>query len=128
MSTLKLISALMDYPRDELWQHGDELRAAAKSISFDRATLSHFVEELLSLEPMQAQERWLLLFDRGRSMSLLVFEHIHGESRDRGQAMVNLLEVYRQHGFRCTPQPDQRRHIHVPGYYYKTQRETPVII
>ncbi len=48
---------------------------------------------------MLAQERWLGLFDRGRSMSLLLFEHIHGESRDRGQAMVDLIETYRKHGF-----------------------------
>ena len=51
---------------------------------------------------MQAQERWLLLFDRGRSMSLLVFEHIHGESRDRGQAMVDLLTTYQNAGFELT--------------------------
>jgi hypothetical protein len=42
---------------------------------------------------------YVRLFDRGRALSLHLFEHIHGESRDRGQAMVNLLEVYRQHGF-----------------------------
>ena len=48
---------------------------------------------------MLAQERWLELFDRGRSMSLLLFEHIHGESRDRGQAMVDLISTYRGHGF-----------------------------
>ena len=38
-------------------------------------------------------------FDRGRNLSLLIFEHIHGESRDRGQAMVDLLRIYREHGF-----------------------------
>jgi nitrate reductase delta subunit len=53
----------------------------------------------MAQEPMAAQERWLELFDRGRAMSLLLFEHIHGESRDRGQAMVDLLATYRGHGF-----------------------------
>ena len=38
-------------------------------------------------------------FDRGRSHSLHLFEHIHGESRDRGQAMVNLLDAYEEKGF-----------------------------
>jgi nitrate reductase molybdenum cofactor assembly chaperone NarJ/NarW len=61
--------------------------------------LRTFVDGLMATDPMEAQERWLGLFDRGRSMSLLLFEHIHGESRDRGQAMVDLLSTYRKAGF-----------------------------
>ena len=53
----------------------------------------------MDADPLDAQERWLLLFDRGRAMSLLLFEHIHGESRDRGQAMVDLIEAYRKNGY-----------------------------
>ena len=51
---------------------------------------------------MVAQERWLALFDRGRAMSLLLFEHIHGESRDRGQAMVDLMQTYQQNGYQVS--------------------------
>lgn len=102
MKTLKLIGLLLDYPRDELWQHRDELLAAAVTADLpqDRQRqLAGFVAGLLELDPMEAQERWLALFDRGRAMSLLLFEHIHGESRDRGQAMVDLVETYRRAGF-----------------------------
>ena len=102
MKLLKLIAVLLDYPADELWAHGDELRAAIDDPALSaprRAALRGFVDGLLASEPMQAQERWLELFDRGRSMSLLLFEHIHGESRDRGQAMVDLISTYRGHGF-----------------------------
>ena len=102
MKLLKLIAVLLDYPAEELWAHGDELRAAIDdpALSAERlAALRGFVDELLATEPMQAQERWLELFDRGRAMSLLLFEHIHGESRDRGQAMVDLISTYRGHGF-----------------------------
>ena len=53
---------------------------------------------------MTAQERWLGLFDRGRAMSLLLFEHIHGESRDRGQAMVDLIRRTGQGGFELASQ------------------------
>lgn len=101
MSSLKLISVLLDYPQDALWQHADELLAAAAAAELpaaSRTRLVRFVEELLALDPLAAQERWLGLFDRGRSMSLLLFEHVHGESRDRGQAMVNLIETYRKGG------------------------------
>ena len=44
------------------------------------------------------QERYVLLFDRTRSLSLHLFEHVHGESRDRGQAMVDLKALYERHG------------------------------
>ena len=102
MRLLKLLSVLIDYPRETLWRHGDELRAATVDpvIAVPRqAQLTAFLDDLLALEPMAAQERWLGLFDRGRAMSLLLFEHIHGESRDRGQVMVDLLETYRRNGF-----------------------------
>lgn len=102
MRALKLLSVLLDYPRDPLWSHAAELRDAARDPALAPAAqeaLAAFLDGLLALEPMQAQERWLELFDRGRAMSLLLFEHIHGESRDRGQAMVDLLATYQRNGF-----------------------------
>ncbi|RMH93774.1 nitrate reductase molybdenum cofactor assembly chaperone [Lysobacter pythonis] len=102
MKSLKLIAVVLDYPQDDLWRHGDELRAAADDPGLSpkrRAALVAFIDQLLATEPMDAQERWLSMFDRGRAMSLLLFEHIHGESRDRGQAMVDLLATYRGNGF-----------------------------
>lgn len=101
--SLKLIGVLLDYPPDALWQHREELIAAATHAASlspaRRAQLSAFTTGLMDLDPMLAQERWLGLFDRGRSMSLLLFEHIHGESRDRGQAMADMIETYRGNGF-----------------------------
>src|SRR3546814_20629400 len=64
-----------------------------------RSGLVRLVRELLAADALDAQDRWLQTFDRGRSMSLLLFEHIHGESRDRGQAMVDLIAAYRKNGF-----------------------------
>jgi len=105
MSPLKLLGVLLDYPQDELWQHGDELLAAAEDTDLPaprRKDLARFVRELLATDPLDAQDRWLSTFDRGRAMSLLLFEHIHGESRDRGQAMVDLIDAYRKNGFELT--------------------------
>lgn len=102
MKALKLIAVLLDYPRDELWQHRQELIGSVYQVGLAprrAAQLGSFARELFDLDPMQTQERWLGLFDRGRAMSLLLFEHIHGESRDRGQAMVDLVETYRRNGF-----------------------------
>ncbi|HET8940692.1 MAG TPA: nitrate reductase molybdenum cofactor assembly chaperone [Rudaea sp.] len=102
MSVLKLIGVLMDYPPDELWQHRDELLGACNAPELSprrRQDLRAFVGQLLDTDSLVAQDEWLSLFDRGRSMSLLLFEHIHGESRDRGQAMVDLINNYRKNGF-----------------------------
>lgn len=102
MSALKLLGVLLDYPQDTLWQHGDELLAAVHTISLpkkQREKLQYFLSELLAQDALEAQDRWLYTFDRGRAMSLLLFEHIHGESRDRGQAMVDLIAAYRKNGF-----------------------------
>lgn len=102
MSALKLFSLLLDYPRDELWLNREELLDAADGVRLSenrRSQLKKFVTGLLEQPPMAAQEAWLGLFDRGRAMSLLLFEHIHGESRDRGQAMVDLMQTYLDNGF-----------------------------
>ncbi|HPE81973.1 MAG: nitrate reductase molybdenum cofactor assembly chaperone [Xanthomonadales bacterium] len=102
MSMLKLIGVLMDYPQDEMWEHRDELLQAADAPELTprrRKALAAFINGLLDTDTLVAQDDWLSLFDRGRSMSLLLFEHIHGESRDRGQAMVDLIETYRKNGF-----------------------------
>ncbi|MBP8924545.1 MAG: nitrate reductase molybdenum cofactor assembly chaperone [Pseudomonadales bacterium] len=101
MNTLKLISVLLDYPQDALWEHAAELRSACHELPDEaqRAVLSGFADVLLGQDSLVAQARWIETFDRGRAMSLLMFEHIHGESRDRGQAMVDLLENYQQKGY-----------------------------
>ena len=102
MKSLKLLGVLMDYPKAELHAHGDELRAALQLVEVSdarRERIEALLERMLAQDLLAAQENWLELFDRGRAMSLLLFEHIHGESRDRGQAMVDLVESYREHGF-----------------------------
>lgn len=101
MKVLRLIAAVMDYPRPEMWSHRDELLQAATQAGLSdtrRGQLVAFVAALLDQDVLDAQERWLERFDRGRAMSLLLFEHIHGESRDRGQAMVDLIDTYRGNG------------------------------
>jgi nitrate reductase delta subunit len=102
MRLLKLVGVLMDYPQDELWEHREELLSAADDPELSnqrQAELRDFVGNLLDTDPLAAQDTWLATFERGRSMSLLLFEHIHGESRDRGQAMVDLIDAYRNNGF-----------------------------
>lgn len=63
-----------------------------------RRSLVKLAEDIGAADLYEAQERYVWLFDRTRSLSLNLYEHVHGESRDRGQAMVALLELYRSKG------------------------------
>lgn len=88
--------------------------AASKNLSKEDAhALGIFLRDLTAMDPLDAQAQYSELFDRGRATSLLLFEHVHGESRDRGQAMVDLLAQYEQHGLQLNSRelPD-----HLPLY------------
>jgi len=103
MLILKVISRLLSYPEAELIANAGEISAAistAKEIppSLREQILEQF-HALCEMDLMDAQEHYCRLFDHGRSLSLLIFEHVYGESRDRGQAMVDLMSIYEQNGF-----------------------------
>ncbi|VFT03680.1 respiratory nitrate reductase 1 subunit delta [Escherichia coli] len=97
MIELVIVSRLLEYPDAALWQHQQEMFeaiAASKNLSKEDAhALGIFLRDLTAMDPLDAQAQYSELFDRGRATSLLLFEHVHGESRDRGQAMVDLLAV-----------------------------------
>jgi nitrate reductase delta subunit len=94
----KILSILLSYPDEEIQAATGELRnavAADSALGRDqRLRLVALIDELAERDLMDLQERYVLLFDRTRSLSLHLFEHIHGESRDRGQAMVDLRAMY----------------------------------
>ena len=100
--TLKVLSALLSYPTAELQSAIPEMRAAlnaeARLPQRNRDRLDRLLEEIAKGDLYDLQERYVLLFDRTRSLSLHLFEHVHGESRDRGQAMVDLKALYERHG------------------------------
>ena len=117
MIELVIVSRLLEYPDAALWQHQQELfDALASSENLDKEdaqTLGVFLRDLIAQDVLDVQASYSELFDRGRATSLLLFEHVHGESRDRGQAMVDLMAQYEQHGLQLDSRelPD-----HLPLY------------
>jgi nitrate reductase delta subunit len=101
--TLKAISLLLSYPTTELQAAMPEisgvLMADSRMTSLTRRGLKPLLEALESHDIYDLQEVYVTLFDNSRSLSLNLFEHVHGESRDRGGAMVSLVETYRDAGF-----------------------------
>lgn len=63
-----------------------------------RRALERLCERLAEADPYELQEDYVQLFDRTRTLSLNLYEHVHGESRDRGQSMADLIALYEQHG------------------------------
>ena len=103
MKILKVIAYLLDYPTQELIDNSGELVEALtedKSLSLSqRDEITELITIWSQLDLYDLQEQYDGLFERGRYVSLLLFEHVHGESRDRGQAMVDLLDVYKSKGY-----------------------------
>lgn len=103
MKILKVISRLLDYPTQRLLENADYLVEATSSTKYLppelRAGIVKLIERHKQSDIYDLQADYDGLFERGRYVSLLIFEHVHGESRDRGQAMVDLLEMYQSKGF-----------------------------
>lgn len=102
MRTYKILGLLLDYPNAEMLSYLDEFETVLKQEKLlPRAQLKaviEFIRELRSVDLYQLQEQYVLTFDRGRSHCLHMFEHVYGESRDRGQAMVDLANAYEEKG------------------------------
>jgi nitrate reductase molybdenum cofactor assembly chaperone NarJ/NarW len=106
MKTFKILGLLATYPTRELQESMQDLKTVLTDESllprkFEKA-LVDFMDELAARNLLEAQEDYVSLFDRGRGHSLYLFEHIHGESRDRGQAMVDLIDHYKEKGLDLT--------------------------
>lgn len=105
LKILKVLSLLIDYPTNELF--ADDTFAVCKQIVMSsplispqvRAQVSDLIDGLIAMGSLEAQAQYDGLFERGRTLSLWLFEHVHGESRDRGQAMVDLMNQYEEAGF-----------------------------
>jgi nitrate reductase delta subunit len=100
--TYRALAALMSYPTETLLTATAEIEAALSEEAIvsapHRAAIRGFLDELAGADIYDLQARYFALFDRSRTLSLHLFEHIHGESRDRGQAMADLIALYQSYG------------------------------
>jgi nitrate reductase delta subunit len=100
--TMRALAAMLRYPDADFRAAVPELRAAFESehaLPKQRlAELDALLRQLQTMDPFEAEARFVDTFDRGRATSLLLFEHVHGDSRDRGPAMVDLGQMYERCG------------------------------
>ena len=100
--TLRVLAALLGYPDARLRSHLAEMR---RLLQGERALSRSRRDELVALmdalrraDPLGTEAAYVELFDRGRATSLHLFEHVHGDSRDRGPAMIDLGQTYEKAG------------------------------
>lgn len=98
MSLYRILSALLMYPEQPLIDALLEIDDALDAHPEAQDQLSALTDYLKAHSLIELQENYVATFDRQPACSLHLFEHVHGESRDRGQAMVDLLQEYRRHG------------------------------
>lgn len=105
--TLRVLSALLGYPdaalRAQLPQMSAALREEAAVPAPRLAGLGGLINSLMLADPLEAEAEYVQIFDCGRSTSLHLFEHVHGDSRDRGPAMIDLARTYEQAGLFLEP-------------------------
>ena len=104
--SLRVMAALLDYPHAETRGYLPEMREILRSegaLSAARqAELDAPIDSLSSADPLETEANYVQLFDRGRATSLHLFEHVHGDSRDRGPAMIDLAQTYEKAGLYMT--------------------------
>ena len=105
--SLRALARLLSYPDSELRSNLSAMRDALhteRAISAGRlAELDVLMETLASGDALDTEAAYVHLFDRGRATSLHLFEHVHGDSRDRGPAMIDLAQTYDKAGLYLAP-------------------------
>lgn len=100
--SLRALARLLAYPdaalRDDLFALLQVLDEEAVVPAARRAELRALAADLVRRDPLEVEARYVETFDRGRATSLHLFEHVHGDSRDRGPAMIDLAQTYEKAG------------------------------
>ena len=100
--SLRVLAALLSYPDQRMRSHLAEMREllhAERALPEKRlAELDSLLRTIGRTEPLEAEADYVELFDRSRGTSLHLFEHVHGDSRERGPALIDLGQTYAQAG------------------------------
>ena len=100
--TLRVLAHLLRYPDSQLRSHIPEMQQALRSeaaLTVARlGELQALMQHLGSRSALDVESEYVELFDRGRRTALHLFEHVHGDSRDRGPAMIDLIQTYEKAG------------------------------
>ena len=122
--SLRALARLLGYPDAELRAHLDELRLALRAeaaLTPERsAEVGALIDSIAAQDALDAEADYVQLFDSGRRTSLHLFEHVHGDSRDRGPAMIDLAQTFEKAGLYLA-EGEMPDHLPVVLEYASTQ-------
>ncbi len=105
--SLRVLARLLSYPdaalRADLADMRDALHAQRSLPPVRLAEHDALMGTLAGPNPIDTESAYVELFDRGHATSLHLFEHVHGDSRDRGPAMIDLTQTYEKAGLFLAP-------------------------
>jgi nitrate reductase molybdenum cofactor assembly chaperone NarJ/NarW len=105
--SLRVLATLLGYPDGQMREHLAEMRTLLADegavLPARRLELDALMDSLRRADPVDTEAAYVELFDCGRSTSLHLFEHVHGDSRDRGPAMIDLCRTYERAGLFLGP-------------------------
>ncbi len=105
--SLRVLAALLSYPgkamRSDLPEMREILRSEGAMSVARRVELEALIDTLAKSDPLESEANYVQLFDSSRATSLHLFEHVHGDSRDRGPAMIDLAQTYEKAGLYLEP-------------------------
>ena len=122
--TLRALARLVGYPDAELREQlpglVDALRLEQTLPAARVAEIEALCQQIAAMDAYEAEARYVDTFDRGRQTSLHLFEHVHGDSRERGPALIDLMQTYEKAGlqFDARELPD---HLSVVLEFASTQ-------
>lgn len=101
MQLYKLLSYLLDYPAEELYEHLSELRSLAAEAASDaqeKAALDGFLDFVAGIDALELQRQYVETFDLKAQHSLHLTHHLLGDDKNRGPALIDLGEYYKAWG------------------------------
>lgn len=98
----KAMSLLLEYPTQELHANLDDM---AKAVSQEtdmqdeeRAAVLDLIAFMRQSDPIELQAEYVKTFDLVAEHSLHLTHHLFGDDKNRGPALIDLTEMYKEYG------------------------------
>ncbi len=102
MQIYKLMSVLLEYPDQELIDNLPEIpEKLAQCVDIDDAeliALCEFIDHLAGRTLTELQQDYVQTFDMTAEHSLHLTHHLFGDDKNRGPALIDLGELYKDYG------------------------------
>lgn len=99
----KILSLLLDYPSAELCESVSGIMTLVEEDGTldkqQQESLKIFIDYVAPFSLAEWQMQYVQYFDYSPKTNLYLFDHVYGDSRERGQAMVDLNEMYNKSGY-----------------------------